>query len=174
MITIINATNRPENQTGKVVHAYKKLLDEVGEDNQVFLISELQDDFIFASSFGQVSAHMNDLITTYFDAADKLVFVAPEYNGSYPGILKAFIDAVHPKHFAGKRAALVGVASGRAGNLRGMDHLTDVLHHLGVEVLSNKVPISKLNDLLDDAGNLTDEETLRMLNRQIAKLQAFN
>ena len=174
MITIINATNRPENQTGKVVDAYKLLLDEAGEENQVFQLSDLQDDFIFASSYGQVSAHMTNLINTYFDAADKLVFVAPEYNGSYPGILKAFIDAIHPKHFTGKRAALVGVATGRAGNLRGMDHLTDVLHHLGVEVLSNKVPISKLNDLLDTKGNLTDEDTLRVLNRQIVKLREFN
>ena len=28
------------------------------------------------------------------DALDVLVFVIPEYNGSYPGILKAFIDAL--------------------------------------------------------------------------------
>ena len=174
MITIINATNRPDNQTGKVIDAYKVLLDKEGEANQVFNISELQDDFIFASSYGQVSDHMHELVTTFLDGADKLVFIAPEYNGSYPGILKAFIDAIHPKHFAGKRAALVGVATGRAGNLRGMDHLTDVLHHLGVEVLSNKVPISKLNDLLDEDGNLSDVETLRILHRQIAKLRVFN
>ena len=174
MITIVNATNRPENLTGKVVDAYSKLLNEEGITNQVFEISDLQKDFIFASSYGQVSDHMHELVTQYFDAAEKVVFVAPEYNGSYPGVLKAFIDAIHPKHFVGKRAALVGVASGRAGNLRGMDHLTDVLHHLGVEVLSNKVPISQLNSLLDADGQLADEETLRILQRQIAKLKAFN
>ncbi len=173
MITIINATNRPENLTGKVVNAYKELLDKEELKSQVFEISELQNDFIFSSSYGQITPHMQDLIARFIDTADKFVFIAPEYNGSYPGVLKAFIDSIHPKHFNGKRAALVGVATGRAGNLRGMDHLTDVLHHLGVEVLSNKVPISKLNDLLTADGKLEDEETLRLLSRQIHKLQDF-
>ena len=173
MITIINATNRPENKTSKVVNLYKQMLEREGEEVSVFEISELQDDFIFNSSYGQMSEHMIEIVRMYLDKADKLVVIAPEYNGSYPGILKAFIDAIHPKHFAGKRAALVGVASGRAGNLRGMDHLTDVLHHLGVEVLSNKVPISKLNDLVDESGELVDEDTIHVLDRQIKKLMAF-
>jgi hypothetical protein len=40
------------------------------------------------------------------DALDVLVFVIPEYNGSYPGILKAFIDALaFPRSLQGKRTA---------------------------------------------------------------------
>jgi hypothetical protein len=54
-----------------------------------------------------------------------------------------------------------------------MDHLTDVLHHLGVEVLSYKVPISKLDSLLNADGNLTDEQTLHALRKQVQRLISF-
>lgn len=173
MITLINATNRPENLTGKVVRLYEDLLCSQDLDYQVFELAELQDDFIFKASFGQESKHMEQIVSTKIIPADKLIFFIPEYNGSYPGILKAFIDSVHPKFFRGKRAALVGVATGRAGNLRGMDHLTDVLHHLQIEVLSMKVPISKLDTILDDDGVLRDIETKQVLLKQLEKLKVF-
>lgn len=173
MITLINATNRPENLTGKVVEVYVRILNDLGLENQVFEISELQDDFIYSASFGKESAHMAEIVKQKISAASKFVFIAPEYHGSYPGVLKAFLDAVETKHFRGKRAALVGVATGRAGNLRGMDHLTDVLHHMGVEVLSLKVPISKLNALLNAEGQLIDAETIQVLTKQAEKLKAF-
>lgn len=173
MITIVNATNRPENLTGKVVELYSTILHSLGLENQILELSQLQNDFIFNASFGKESVQMNELILNKITPAQKLVFIAPEYHGSYPGVLKAFLDAVPRKHFKDKRAALVGVASGRAGNLRGMDHLTDVLHHMGVEVLSYKVPISKLDSLIDKEGKLTDAETLKVLQLQAEKLKAF-
>lgn len=173
MITLINATNRPDNQTKKVVDAYQTILKEANLSYQIFNLSDLPTDFVFGASFGQSHEAMSNLVRLYIDGAQKFIIVAPEYNGSYPGILKAFFDAIHPKHFNGKKAALVGVASGRAGNLRGMDHLTDVLHHLAVEVLSLKVPISKLDALLDEAGNLTDEQTLHALKRQMQRFLHF-
>jgi NAD(P)H-dependent FMN reductase len=173
MITIINATNRPENKTRVVVEAYAKLVHEAGLEAQIFDMAELPADFIFNASYGKRSQAMETIIQTRLDPAAKLVVIAPEYNGSYPGVFKAFIDAIHPKHFYGKKAALVGVASGRAGNLRGMDHLTDVLHHLGVEVLSYKVPISRLDTLMQGKAELTDEDTLNALKRQIRRLASF-
>lgn len=173
MITIINATNRPDNKTRVVVDAYNELLQETGAETQIFDMAELPADFIFNASYGKKSPEMEAIITNRLDPADKLIVISPEYNGSFPGVFKAFIDAIHPKHFYGKKAALVGVASGRAGNLRGMDHLTDVLHHLGVEVLSYKVPISRLDALMQGQQQLTDEETLNTLRRQIRRLAAF-
>ncbi len=173
MITIINATNRPDNKTRVIVDAYAKLLHEAGMETQIFDMAELPADFIFNASYGKKSDAMEAIIKNRLDPADRLVIISPEYNGSYPGVFKAFVDSIHPKHFHGKKAALVGVASGRAGNLRGMDHLTDVLHHLGVEVLSYKVPISRLEDLMQGNTQFTDEETLHTLKRQVRRFLHF-
>lgn len=173
MITIINATNRPENQTGRVVDAYQNILLDLGKTSIVLNMADLPPDFVFNASFGRQSPEMSQIVSSKIDICQKMVIISPEYNGSYPGVLKAFFDAIHPKHFFGKRAALVGVASGRAGNLRGMDHLTDVLHHLGVEVLSLKVPISKFDSLLDENKKLTDEPTLHTLKKQAMRFLDF-
>ena len=89
-----------------------------------------------------------------------------------PGIFKSFLDVVPPPKWRGKKVALVGVANGRAGNLRGMDHLSDVLHYLRAEVFSFKVPISVLDSLISD-GELRDKETLETLKQQATEFLEF-
>lgn len=167
MITIICGTHRPKNITRKIVDKYCELLLAEGEEVKVFDLEDLPRDFVFEDSFGKRSPQTENLIHEKLVPATKLVFITPEYNGSYPGVLKAFLDGVKPKMWKGKKAALVGVASGRAGNIRGMDHLTHVLHHLRMEVFSHKVPISKVDGLLNEAGELTDAETIGVLSQQV-------
>ncbi len=60
----------------------------------------------------------------------KFIFIIPEYNGTFPGVLKAMIDNSDiKKAWYHKKALLTGVSTGRAGNLRGMDHLSASLHY---------------------------------------------
>jgi chromate reductase len=83
--------------------------------------------------------------------------VSPEYNGSFPGVLKLFLDALsvkdYKKTFSGKRVSLIGVASGRAGNFRGMEHLTGIFNYLNMIVMPNKLPISSVEKVIDEKGD---------------------
>jgi NAD(P)H-dependent FMN reductase len=45
---------------------------------------------------------------------------------------------------------LIGVSTGRAGNLRGMEHLTGMLNYLNMHVHPEKLPVSSVQDLIDD------------------------
>lgn len=166
MITVVCATHRPKNITFKIVEKYCEILREEGQEVKLLEMAELPKDFVYQDSFGKRTEATESLIHEKLLPAEKLVIVAPEYNGSYPGVLKAFFDGVKPHIWKGKKVALVGVASGRAGNIRGMDHLTHVLHHLRMEVFSLKVPISKVEGLLDERGNLGDQETIQVLRNQ--------
>src|SRR6187551_310051 len=60
-------------------------------------------------------------------AADAVLFVTPEYNGSIPGVLKNAVDwASRPSGRAvilGKPAAVMGAAIGRSGTMRAQLHL---------------------------------------------------
>lgn len=106
--------------------------------------------------------------------SDKFVFIMPEYNGSYPGILKMMMDNSDiRKCWWYKKAMLTGVADGRAGNLRGMDHMTNVLNYLKMNVLHNKVPLSRINDEVDQAGNLLKDETFSVIDKQIEEFLVF-
>ena len=57
-------------------------------------------------------------------AADGVVIVTPEYNGSVPGILKYFIDMLpFPESFEQRPVCFVGLAAGIWGALRPVEQL---------------------------------------------------
>ncbi len=100
------------------------------------------------------------------------MIVAPEYNGSFPGVLKAFIDGVHPENFRYKKVSLVGVSSGRAGNVIGMEHLNSILTYLQMFVMPQKLPISRITDLIQN-NELTDAATIRALENHVELFLKF-
>lgn len=166
MITLICATHRPQNQTTAVVNAYAKILDELEVEYKKLDMGELPKDFPFYGAFGSSNPILDKIAEDKINRSNKFIVIAPEYNGSFPGIFKAFIDVVPPKFWNGKNVALVGVASGRAGNLRGLDHLTNIFNYLKAEVYSNKIPISGIDQLLDTTINLKDGDTISLLKEQ--------
>jgi len=103
----------------------------------------------------------------------KFIFIIPEYNGTFPGVLKAMIDNSDVmKVWHNKKALLTGVSSGRAGNLRGMDHLASSLQYMKMSVHYNKLPISVINKVMDTNGRL-NEETLKEIELQVDQFVDF-
>jgi NAD(P)H-dependent FMN reductase len=165
MYTIISGTNREGSHTEKVAHEYQRILQQKDIDAKLFSLKNF-DPLHRNAEF--LRAENDILIPT-----KKYIFIIPEYNGSYPGVLKAMIDNSDIRkdwHF--KKALLTGVATGRAGNLRGMDHLSDTLHYLKMNVHYNKLPISVIDKVMDERGNL-NEETLRVINDQLDEFILF-
>lgn len=167
MITVISCTNRPQSNTIKVAKHYVQLMEEQGVSPKFLSFEDLPHDIAFSELFRRRTDNFQQLLNEFIISAQKFVFIAPEYNGSYPGILKVFLDAVPPELNRGKKAALIGTAGGRAGNLRGMDHLTDVLHYLHIHVHPNKLPISGITNLLDEEGRIKDEYTIGVLEKHV-------
>jgi NAD(P)H-dependent FMN reductase len=104
----------------------------------------------------------------------KFIFISPEYNGSIPGVLKCLFDISDiQKVWWGKKALLTGVSSGRAGNLRGMEHLTGILHYMKVAVHHNKLPISVIHSLINSTGEIADSRTLDSIQLQLDEFIEF-
>src|SRR5688572_22263785 len=145
MITIISGTNRADNNTKKVAIAYQRLLAEKNVEAAVYALDEIS-----------VLARNSDFIAAeeeLLQAAEKFIIIMPEYNGSYPGILKLMIDNTDVrKTWWHKKVLLTGVSTGRAGNLRGMEHLTGSLLHMKMLVHPNRLPISIVDKLMDSSG----------------------
>jgi len=173
MITIISATNRPNSNTLKVSNFYSQLLEKQGLSSKVLSLEQLPVDLAFSNMFGKKNDDFQKVIEEYILPVQKFVIICPEYNGSFPGILKTFFDAIHPDVNRGKKVGLVGVASGRAGNLRGMEHLTGVLNYLGMHIHPNKLPISSILTLLDENGALKDENTIKALEKHVSDISMF-
>lgn len=172
-IVILSCTNRPQSNTWRVSLLYERMLRERGVECEVLDFRQLPRDIAFAESFGNRSGPYRDLIDRYVSAFRKFIFVVPEYNGSFPGILKTFIDSVHPREWADKDACIVGVSDGRAGNLRGMEHLTGILNYLKMHVYHDKLPISAINKVMSADGEFTDEGQRRACETQLDGFLVF-
>ncbi len=172
-ISIISGTHRKDSKSAQVAKQYSKLLAKQNIESKVLDLSLLPAEFLFAGTFGNHLPELDKIIEEHVVNFTDFVFVVPEYNGSFPGSLKAFIDCVEPKFFHNKKAGLVGISSGRAGNLRGLDHLTGILHYLQVEVMSAKPKLSQYHTLVDHEDNIIDEATLKLLENHVEKLLNF-
>ena len=170
MITIICTTNRPDSNTRKVAQMYHDALEAMGEESQILDLKEVDANWIQDSNYGKNVPEFEEVVSRFIRTPEKLVFITPEYNGGFPGYLKFFMDACDHGDWSGKKVALMGLASGRAGNVRGLDHLTGIVHYLGSEVYSKKVYLSQINQSLTENGEIENE----VLNREIGlQLKGF-
>lgn len=150
-ILVIASTNREGSLTEIVSRLYVSLLEKRGVSARILSLSRLEPDFIGKALYknrGKDPA-FNDLVED-IEKAQKMVFVVPQYNGSFPGVLKTFIDGLKVgasdkgEVFRYKKCALVGVSRGMQGNILGLSHLTDILTYLGMHVYPQKLYFSRV------------------------------
>lgn len=84
-------------------------------------------------------------------AADAFLFVSPEYNGSYPGVLKNALDYLLAE-WQGKRAGIVGY--GAYPESRMIGQLDFVLGNLGLNRTTTDLQVQTPWTLLDNEGKL--------------------
>jgi NAD(P)H-dependent FMN reductase len=174
MITVIAGTNARNSNTAKVASVQYAYLKSQGVDCQLLNLAEMPTDFLSSAMYEQPAASFVAFQEKYLLPAEKFVIAIPEYNGGVPGIFKLMIDASDIKNaWWGKKASLTGVASGRSGNLRGLDHLTNMLHYLKMDVMKNKIPVSQIHSLLDENGNFTHQPTIDLLHEQMRQFIEF-
>jgi chromate reductase len=166
MTTVICGTNRENSNSSIISKIYEELIKKEEEQVAVLYLKDLPKSFAYDEINGGKSDEFKFVIENYIKTANRFVFVIPEYNGGFPGVLKSFIDSVPPEEFYYKKAALVGVSSGHAGALRPLDQFTNVLHYLKVEVFSNKPKLSSIDALLDD-DKINDADALKRLSEHV-------
>ncbi|MDF9801246.1 chromate reductase [Catalinimonas alkaloidigena] len=171
MITIVVGTNRKKALSAAIAAYYQKVLQEKGTESQVINLVDLPADFT-ATALYENNGKNNQFnrFRQVFKEHEKFVFIIPEYNGSYPGVLKAFIDGMdYPSGLQGKKCALVGLSSGVQGASIPLSHFTDVLHYLGMHVLALKVKMGEIHRYIKE-NQLTSkvyDETLRLQADQL-------
>jgi len=88
--------------------------------------------------------------------ADALAIVSPEYNHSYPGLLKHVLDSCL-KEYIHKAVAIAGVSAGPFGGARGIQDLLPVMRELGLVTIFWDVNFTNAHRLFDAEGNLLDK-----------------
>lgn len=180
MITVIASTNRNNSEAFRFAQHAHNTLQEKGAESCLLNLADLPSEMFHPDMYVSPE-HQNEELSRiqdeYILPAEKFLFVIPEYNGGVPGALKLFIDACSVRElkasFDAKKAALLGIAAGRSGNLRGMLHFVGVLNYLGVIVMPNLQPISGIGKLVGDSGKIEDVNTLGIIDQQLEALLKF-
>lgn len=99
-------------------------------------------------------------IRDVLNPASAIVLATPEYHGSYSSVIKLVIENLgFPSGLSGKPVAMLGVAAGRIGAIKSLEHLSSVVTHVGGHVLPGFVSVASVQDVFDEAGNCTDAAT---------------
>ena len=113
---------------------------------------------------------------------DAIVIASPEYNGSFPALVKNVIDWVSRSEAAGepplaalrgKRGAILSTSPGARGGQRGLRHLRELLEMVGVVLIPEPVSIPKAGEAFDAEGKLVRPEDVEKVERMAAGLAAL-
>src|SRR6266853_3830686 len=170
MITLISGTNRPNSNTRKVARHLEEIYADLKVDLHVLDLAQLPLEIFAPSSYAEKPKSFQPFSEAILNSAG-LHVVTPEYNGSLPGVLKYFIDMLKfPESFVKRPVCFVGVAAGIWGALRPVEQLQAIFGYRNAYIFPERVFLPQINDLLDDAGRLTDPE---LLARRKSKAEGF-
>ena len=102
-------------------------------------------------------------------AADGLVIVAPEYNHSFPGLLKHALDSCLTEYIH-KAVGLVGVSAGPFAGIRVVQGLLPVMRELGLVTIFWDINIGQVGKVFAEDGRLLDEAFIRRSDRFVREL----
>ena len=102
-------------------------------------------------------------------AADGLIIVAPEYNHSFPGLLKHVLDSCLSEYIH-KAVGIVGVSAGPFAGTRVIQSLLPVMREIGLSTIFWDVNIGSVGKVFADDGRLLDEAVIRRSDRFIREL----
>lgn len=162
-VMIINGSVRPGNYTAM---ASALVADELRKDPDVAV--RVVDPSALELPPPGVDAPSDDARRLQEEVRDAagLVLATPEYHGSFSSVMKLVIENLgFPSALKGKPVALLGVAAGKIGAIKSLEHLRGVCAHVGALALPLPVSVPHVRDVFTPDGNCTDPAVERLVRR---------
>ena len=112
--------------------------------------------------------------------SDGLLISTPEYNNSFPGVVKNAIDwltrpaADIPRVFGNRPVAIIGASPGGFGTILAQDAWLPVLRTLGTRPwFGGRLMVSRAAGVFNETGDLTDEATRHQLRKFVGGFAEF-
>jgi len=174
MIEVISGTNRPNSNSLRVANIILGIYKELGVPAQILDLQDMPLEVFRPESYATKPEAFTRL-TDRVLAADGLHVVTPEYNGSFPGVLKYFIDMLpFPISFEHRCVAFTGQAAGIWGAFRSVEQLQMIFGYRNAYILPERVWMPQINGLLNEGGTGFKDDTLTgRLRAQCEQFAAF-
>lgn len=157
VIVVIAGSNRPGSRTLQVAREAVRHLGAEAPDLPVHLVNleAMPHDLFVPASYKSPPAaflpHQAAIL-----AAQGVLTIVPEYNGSYPGALKYFIDLLKfPESLRGVPCGFVGLAAGEWGGLRAVEQLEMVFKYRSALLYGQSLYVREVHRNLSPEGRLS-------------------
>ena len=172
-ILIISGTNRPNSNALRIAHVLAANYERLGVAHEIFSLAELPKEIFDGSAYANKPPAMVALQQRVLDSIG-LHIITPEYNGSFPGVLKYFIDMLKfPESFEHKPVAFVGEAAGVWGGLRAVEQLQQIFSYRNAHILPDRVFMPGVGTKFDGTGKLTDVAIEERLAKQCERFARY-
>lgn len=169
---IISGTDRPDSNSLKISQYIQALYKKTSEQVEIIDIKDVALSSLQGAHYGGELPEKMQTAINKINTSEGLIFVVPEYNGSYPGALKLFIDHwAYPLSFESRPVCFVGIG-GRWAGLRPVEHLQQVFNYRNAYQFPNRVFISNVSNVLQN-GNITDPMVEDLLQKQVDGFQIY-
>ena len=167
-ITVVCATNRDGSLSRMLAKQAATCYEQLdGVEVDLLDMNELGAEFLEPKAYKEPSEAVTAIVQRFL-ACDGACFVVPEYNGSYPGILKLFVDMLpYPEGFDQRPCAFIGLAAGQFKGLRAVEHFQQVAGYRNAIQYPRRLFIGDSYKQFDfESGSLKDEELAGRLQQQ--------
>jgi len=166
-ILIISGTNRPNSNALKVARVLESHYRASNAPVELLSLEELPPEAFTPSAYASKPPAVVQIQNQILQASG-LHVVTPEYNGSFPGVLKYFIDLLKfPESFENKPVAYVGEALGVWGGIRSVEQLQQIFGYRNAHSYPVRVFIPGVARVIDATGKITDPAIEQRLSEQV-------
>lgn len=170
---IISSTDRPNSKSLLVSNYVKGLYKKEGINPEIISLEDFPLRDVVGGKYGDDIPSVNAFREPILKA-DALLFVIPEYNGGFPGVLKIFIDYLpFPGAFEKLPMAFIGVASGAFGALRSVEQFQMVANYRNAIQFPERVFINRVHAEFDSITGLKNEMQQDLLESQTRNFIKF-
>ncbi len=172
-LQIISGTDRPGSNSLRVSEYLKKRYNAPQIEANIIDLRDFPLSSIQGGKYRDEISSIDKFVQPLLDA-DGLIFVCPEYNGGYPGILKLFIDYLpYPVSLNKKPICFVGEANSLFGGLRAVEQLQQVAGYRNAHILPERVFISRVKENFNKKEGIKDTYQQSLLEAQIQNFIPF-
>ncbi len=173
MYVVVSGSNRRQSTSRRLAGLVGRGIEEMGHDALVLDLGDLPAELFLPRAYDHPPASFAPFQDAMLHAAG-IVTVVPEYNGSFPGVLKYFIDMLRfPESLVGKPAAFVGLSAGPGGGVRAVEQLEMVFQYRNAHLYGRRLFLRNVHGLLGDDDELLDAELATRLERLLRGFVAF-
>jgi NAD(P)H-dependent FMN reductase len=102
-----------------------------------------------------------------------IIFLTPEYNGSFSSGLKNFIDVFAKEGFRGKPIGVATGSNGSMGGVRAAYQVQQVIVSLFAYPLPRMLTVSKMKEKIDEYGEIIDADFKNSFENYMEQYIAF-